>query len=87
MRPGLIVGGVLGLGTAIVFGLAAVTATLFPSGATVATQINGWVLDGTRVGPGWARGGAVPVLPPQIGPAVNVQAGGVIAVPGVPVNP
>jgi hypothetical protein len=35
MKAGLIVGGVLSLGTAFVFGAAAVTATLFPNGATV----------------------------------------------------
>jgi ABC-type branched-subunit amino acid transport system permease subunit len=35
VKAGLIVGGVLSLGTAFVFGAAAVTASLFPNGATV----------------------------------------------------
>jgi hypothetical protein len=40
MQRALIASGVLGLGTALVFGAAAVTATLFPSGATVAPNMN-----------------------------------------------
>ena len=35
MKAGLIVGGVLTAGTALVFGAAALTASLFPNGATV----------------------------------------------------
>jgi hypothetical protein len=35
MKAGLVVGGVLSLGTAFVFGAAALTATLFPNGATI----------------------------------------------------
>jgi hypothetical protein len=41
MRAGLLVTGVLGMGTALVFAAAALTATLFPSGTTVRTQWNG----------------------------------------------
>ena len=37
----LIVSGALGLGTALVFGAAALTATLFPNGATVSAGMNG----------------------------------------------
>jgi hypothetical protein len=52
MRAGLIVTGVLGLGTAITFGAAVVAATLFPTGASVAAQWNGgWSRDGVMVAP------------------------------------
>lgn len=57
----LIVTAVLGLGTAIVFGAAALTATLFPNGSTVALS---WM------GGGWAKGGGIAVPVPA--PAVNV---------------
>ena len=41
MRAGLLVSGVLGVGTAVVFAAAAATATLFPNGTVVTTQWNG----------------------------------------------
>ena len=41
MRAGLLVTGVLGAGTALVFAAAALTATLFPNGTVVTTQWNG----------------------------------------------
>ncbi len=41
MRAGVIVTGVLGLGTMAVFGLAAVAATAFPQGSMVSTMWNG----------------------------------------------
>jgi len=48
MRAGAIVTGVLGLGTAVVFAVAALTATLFPNGTVVGSGWNpmmerGWV--------------------------------------------
>ena len=49
MRPGLVVTGVLGAGTVLVFGLAALVATLFPNGTLVNSQWNGgW-------GGGWGK--------------------------------
>lgn len=41
MRAGVIVTGVLSIGTAAVFGLAAVAATAFPQGTTVSATWNG----------------------------------------------
>lgn len=41
MRAGLLVSGVLGVGTALVFAAAALTATMFPNGTVVRTQWNG----------------------------------------------
>ena len=41
MRAALTVGGVLGAGTVLVFGLAAATAALFPNGATVGASFDG----------------------------------------------
>jgi len=54
MRRILICTGVLGGGTALVFALAALTATLFPHGTVVQGQWGPW---GGRVGP---LGGIVP---------------------------
>jgi len=48
MRSGLIVTGVLGIGTALVFAAAAVVSLAFPSGTTVAAGWNGggvWTKD------------------------------------------
>lgn len=42
MRRVLICSGILGGGTALVFALAALTATLFPQGTTVRSQWGGW---------------------------------------------
>ena len=62
MRKGLLVSGVLGLGTALVFAAAALTATLFPNGTMVSA---GWG------GGGWGKGGmAVPVPAPMMQPGV-----------------
>jgi hypothetical protein len=41
MRAGFIVTGVLGMGTALVFGAAALVSLAFPNGATVAAGWNG----------------------------------------------
>lgn len=52
MRAGVIVSGVLGLGTVLVFGAAALASAMFPNGATVAAGWNGgqvWGGDGMAV--------------------------------------
>jgi hypothetical protein len=56
MRRIVICSGVLGGGTALVFALAALTATLFPHGTIVPTNQFGWgggpmVMNGVRIGP------------------------------------
>ena len=67
MRAGLIVSGVLGIGTVLVFGAAALFSLVFPNGATVSAGWNG--------GGGWAKGGmAVPVPAPMFEPAVEIPA-------------
>ena len=48
MRRAFIASGVLGLGTALVFGAAALTATLFPNGATIPGTTNAWMRDDVR---------------------------------------
>ena len=65
MRPGFVVSGVLGIGTVVVFGAAALVSTLFPNGTTVAAGWNGGMM--------WTReqmfvegGVAVPVPAPGI---------------------
>lgn len=70
---------ILGLGTALVFGAAALTATLFPNGSMVTTT--GWS-GGPVVRGGW-NGGGVPVPAPVPMPAVEApaRAEGGIAVP------
>ncbi len=69
MQRALIASGVLGLGTALVFGAAAVTATLFPSGATVAANMNGmWARDDVMM--------AKPMAVPMGGPLVITNEGG-----------
>jgi hypothetical protein len=65
MRQAFIVSGILGSGTALVFAAAALTAAVFPTGATIPGGWNGaW-------GGGWAKGGpiAVPMPAPMIMPA------------------
>ncbi|HYO44031.1 MAG TPA: hypothetical protein VES19_12600 [Candidatus Limnocylindrales bacterium] len=79
MRAGVVVTGVLGLGTAVVFALAALTASLFPNGTVVATGSNpmmerGWV----GVDP------AMPVPAPFVFedvPKVNIRGNDGIVVP------
>jgi hypothetical protein len=84
MRRGLIVGGVLGLGTGLVFGLAAVTATLFPSGAVISAQWDGRDDGGwQRVGPGdWIDRGPV-VVPIDGGGKIQVLVDDAPDLPGV----
>jgi hypothetical protein len=64
MRQALIVSGVLGGGTALVFAAAAVMASLFPTGTMIPAGWNGaW-------GGGWEKGGiAVPMPAPLVVPA------------------
>jgi len=73
MRAGFIVTGVLGIGTILVFGAAALVSLAFPNGATVAAGWNGG-------GVVWAKGGvAVPAPMP-----VTINAGGgTVVVPDV----
>ena len=69
MQRALIASGVLGLGTALVFGAAAVTATLFPSGATVAPNMNVmWARDDVMM--------AKPMPVPMGGPLMITNDGG-----------
>jgi hypothetical protein len=58
MRAGFVVSGVLGIGTVLVFGAAALVSTLFPNGATVASGWNGGVM--------WGKGNAIAVPAPGV---------------------
>jgi hypothetical protein len=60
MRAGVLVTGILGLGTALVFAAAALTATMFPNGTIVNAGWNG----GPLVRGGWGGGVAVPMPAP-----------------------
>jgi hypothetical protein len=66
MHRALVVSGVLGLGTAIVFGAAALAATMFPNGGTVNMAWGGNVIvdKGFAVQP--AVGVPIP-MPPNVG--------------------
>jgi hypothetical protein len=83
MRAGAIVTGILGLGTALVFALAALTASLFPSGTVVG---GGWNQMMER---GWAGGGVgMPVPAPMVlEEDVNVRLGDGFAVPSEDFEP
>jgi hypothetical protein len=70
MRAGFIVTGVLGIGTVLVFGAAALVSLAFPNGATVAAGWNG--------GGGWAKGG---VVAPMAVPVTIDPSGGTVVVP------
>ncbi len=63
MRAGLVVTGVLGTGTALVFALAALVATLFPNGTLVASSWSGGFGGGFVNGGGFVKGGPVPPIP------------------------
>jgi len=65
MQRALVVGGTLGLGTAIVFGAAALAATLFPNGGTVSASWNGGEMM-------IERGVAMPALPAFGGDDVQI---------------
>ncbi len=82
MQRALIASGVLGLGTALVFGAAALTASLFPNGSTVAAGFNG----GDMMFAKPAMGGMAVPMPPQpvfAQPDVDVGGGVQVAVPDV----
>jgi hypothetical protein len=79
MRRVLITSGVLGLGTALVFGAAALTATLFPNGATVAANMNSVMMGVGK--PMIMQGGFAPA------PAIAVPAPGVVVNDGSGVAP
>ena len=77
MHRVLIASGVLGLGTALVFGAAALTAVLFPNGATVAANMNGIMSNNVMIGVG----------KPMIQPAFAVPAPPIaLPAPGVVVD-
>ena len=74
-RP-VIVSGVLGLGSVLVFGAAALAAALFPHGGTVNA---GWNSFG-----GFERGVAMPApMPVQVDPDVFTDEGKAVDVPGI----
>lgn len=82
MQRALIASGVLGLGTALVFGAAALTASLFPNGPTVAAGFNGSDMMFAKP----AMGGMAVPMPPQpvfAQPDVNSGGGVQVAVPDV----
>jgi hypothetical protein len=80
MHRAAIVSGVLGLGSVLVFGAAALAAALFPNGGTVNA---GWNSFG-----GLERGGiAMPApMPVQVDPGVLIDEGKGIDVPGTVVE-
>ena len=88
MRPILIVSGVLGGGSALVFGVAALVSTLFPNGTLVAT--NPWInqAGGMKVMPGIAQpliiddgSGSGGFAVPAPGPVGAAGGGDVVAIP------
>ncbi len=70
MRAGLIVTGVLGIGTALVFAAAALVSLAFPNGGAVAAGWNGGAV--------WGKGGVEMPLP---APVVNDSGGGSVIAP------
>jgi hypothetical protein len=80
MQRALIASGVLGLGTALVFGAAALTAMLFPNGTSVAASMNGmWVRDEMMAKPMPAPGFAAPLIEPV--PPVFIGPGDIEPLP------
>jgi hypothetical protein len=76
MHRAVIVSGVLGLGSGLVFGAAALAAALFPNGGTVNA---GWNSFG-----GVERGVAMPApMPVQVDPDVFTDEGKAVDVPGI----
>lgn len=76
MQRILICSGVLGFGTALVFGLATLTAIAFPNGTVVSTGMNG-----VRLDRGWAVGGdAVSIPAPQMLRAPGGGSGGWVTI-------
>jgi hypothetical protein len=72
MRAGIIVTGVLGIGTALVFGAAALVSLTFPTGSTVAAGWNG--------GGGWTKGVVTMPAPAPI----TIDANGGMVLPPEP---
>jgi hypothetical protein len=83
MRRVLITSGVLGLGTALVFGAAALTATLFPTGATVGANMNGIMSNNVMIGVGkpMIQGGFAAPPPIMAVPGTVVDDGSGVAPP------
>jgi len=86
MRAGLLVTGVLGTGTVLVFALAGLVATMFPNGSLVASSWNGGFAEG-----GWGKGGVrapmpMPIPMPASGPGVDFS-GKMITIDGAPEAP
>jgi hypothetical protein len=80
MKAGLVVTGVLGTGSVLVFALAGLVATLFPNGTLVNASWNGGCMDCGGLG-----GGPVP---PMIAPGPNVVIqGGTVSSDGTTVFP
>jgi|tagenome__1003787_1003787.scaffolds.fasta_scaffold17761474_2 hypothetical protein len=80
MRQIVIVSGVLGGGSALVFALAALAATLFPNGTLVASGWNGGFAGG------WGKGGIAQPMPmpmpdPAVGP--NIPGKGIVIQNGI----
>jgi hypothetical protein len=75
MRRGMVVTGVLGAGTALVFALAIAVSAMFPNGGSIASTFNQVFMNGPRGGPI-----AVPVAIPAPGvtilPADDNTGGG-----------
>jgi len=80
MNRVVIVSGTLGLGTALVFGAAAVASAMFPNGETVVSQWNG----GMMMGKGIAVPAPMPA--PIVGPNVVIDDGKSLATPDVVVG-
>jgi hypothetical protein len=79
MHRAVIVSSVLGLGSVLVFGAAALAAALFPNGGTVNA---GWNSFG-----GFERGVVMPApMPVQVDPDVLIDEGKGVEMPGVPVE-
>lgn len=70
MRAGFVVSTVLGLGTVLVFGAAALVSAMFPNGATVAAGWNGGMV--------WEKEG---IAVPAPAPMVIDTEGGMIDLP------
>jgi len=96
MRQVLIVSGVLGGGTTLVFAAAALVATIFPSGTLVPTSPWGGDVRFERAmpavgGPVWFDdangGGGVFVRPLPIGPGADIDPGIDVVVPPALANP
>ena len=79
MKAGLVVTGVLGTGTVLVFALAGLVATLFPSGTLVNASWNGNTCVGC--GGGLIQGGGP--IPPVFVPAPGVPEKGIVVGPSV----